>query len=1593
MTRSTNSRKLRIESLEVRNLLAVVAGGTEEVTLSPDPTEATTWVVNTTDDPVAGNPYDSILSLREAIERAATGDRIVFGSSLIGKTITFSDDMNTEGYYIGNGITIDASSIGGITIVADGRVQVFGVTGGNSSNPVELINLTISGGHLTDNYCGGGINNHGTLILTNCTISGNSADQGGGIYNCGTLKLTDCTISGNSARSGAGIYNDYDGTLAITNCTISENSARSGGGVCNFGSLTIVNSAIERNTVDDSGGGIENGGTVILNNCTILGNSADKGGGIHNSIQGTLTVTNSAINGNTANGYGGGIYNYYQTKKLNFVNCSIFGNTARYDGGGFYGKQNLETSMFVNCAISGNTAGRYGGGVYNFGYANDPSAPLRFINCTITGNTSDQGGGICNNKNDTLTLTNTILSLNYANAYNDIYSIRSVSSSFNIIGPDPGFVVAPIFEDGKVINMDELDLTLTACSVAIDAGNNDVVTTETDLAGNKRIVNSIIDLGAFEYLKPSITDVSIAGWSGSYDGMAHSITVDDPDASTDTILYSTDGTTYDLTQIPQYTDVGTYTTYVMVSRSGYQDWYGSATVEIIPAIINDVTLTGWSGDHDSLAHSITVSDPHDATDTILYSTDGVNYNLTTCPEYFDEGTYTTYVRVIRRGYAHWEGSASVEIRHVSPIVTTLEDLVDNRDGKTSLREAIGLAIEGDLITFDTNLSGGTILLNGTQLEITKSISIDASSIGGVTINANEKSRVFYIHMSDGSDKDITLSGLTIKGGMNVDKGGGIYNQNSTLTLTNSIVSGNTANDNGGGFYNADGCILTLSNSTVSGNTAYGSGGGIYNSGTFNLYNSIIAENIAISSDDDICQISDYVYAFNTLSSFIDWTESGDCLVYDPTLPLFTDPEKDDFTLAPESQAYNVGNNSYVTTEVDLAGNRRICSRIVDLGAYEFQLTETPSTVVTTLEDVVDETDGLISLREAISYAKNGDVISFDFSLAGGTITLNGTQLEIAAAVTIDASDVGGVTIDANGKSRVFSISGGTTEIPVELINLTITGGNDAKGYGGGIYIEYGTLTMTNCTVSENSTNSSGGGICNNGGTLILTNSTISTNTAGEGGGILNNNGILTLAHCSIVKNIAYQKAGGGILNWGDSFLHLTNCLVSENYCYGEYGGGGIYNNEGTVTITKTIISENFTNKNSGGGISNSRGTMVLDGCTISNNTSSGFGGFGGGITNGGTMSISNCVVSGNTAEASFYGGGGIFNAKDLIMTNTVVSGNKAKLCGGGLYLISRGSNDSILINCTVTDNTAEGGGDGIAVVGTVCYYNSIIVQNGVSDVVDDSSFEHPSVFYAYNTLSSFTDWTESADCLVYNPSLPLFTDPENGDYTLVKNSQCVNVGSNDYVTTKTDLAGSPRIVDGIVDLGAYEYHEIHLNAPSILTGNNGIYASYGANRHQIQWDVIDNASGYELQYSADGSRWTTVYVAETTAVITGLTYGDEVSYRVRALGEGSYADSEWSEGKTFAVCPMDVNGDGDIGGIDRVILAQSWLAEEGEDDYIPAADIDGNGDVGGIDRAFLANNWLNEVGVDEMIYPRPQAADVVFSEFASVDLAVDLDVF
>jgi CSLREA domain-containing protein len=167
-----------------------------------------------------------------------------------------------------------------------------------------------------------------------------SADGGGGaiyVVGGGSLTLTNVAVSGNNATSGA-IAIDDGGSLTMTGSTINSNSSGFGGGIFNNGSVMLSSTMITGNSADASGGGIyHRQGSLSITNSTISGNSAASGsiggGGILVAASASATITASTLSGNTARTNGGGIHG---RGTLSLVNATISGNSAHRSGGGLY---------------------------------------------------------------------------------------------------------------------------------------------------------------------------------------------------------------------------------------------------------------------------------------------------------------------------------------------------------------------------------------------------------------------------------------------------------------------------------------------------------------------------------------------------------------------------------------------------------------------------------------------------------------------------------------------------------------------------------------------------------------------------------------------------------------------------------------------------------------------------------------------------------------------------------------------------------------------------------------------------------------------------------------------------------------------------------------------------------------------------------------------------------------------------------------------------------------------------------------------------------------------------------------------------------
>jgi predicted outer membrane repeat protein len=253
----------------------------------------------------------------------------------------------------------------------------------------------------------------------------------------------------------------------------------------------------------------------------------------------------------------------------------------------------------------------------------------------------------------------------------------------------------------------------------------------------------------------------------------------------------------------------------------------------------------------------------------------------------------------------------------------------------------------------------------------------------------------------------------------------------------------------------------------------------------------------------------------------------------------------------------------------------------------------PATLtVTSLAD-----SGVGSLRAAILASQANDTIDFANALAGRTLNLTGSQLELMNNVTVQGPASGKVTINAHNHSRIFEIDAGVT---ASLRNLTLSNGfapitaTDA-GYGGAIEAK-GTLSVSNINFLNNTSAAGGGAISayNSPSNVLLVNNAVFSNNrtlAGFGGAIGNAGpsptpitNTLMIYNSTFTDNLA--PGGGGAVDYvifntspaGNYNLTLANDIFTANE---GANGGAVYANDSpgagstlTITITNTDFNNN-----------------------------------------------------------------------------------------------------------------------------------------------------------------------------------------------------------------------------------------------------------------------------------------------------------------------------------------------------------------------------------------------------------------------------------
>jgi len=324
-----------------------------------------------------------------------------------------------------------------------------------------------------------------------------------------------------SMKEGVKIYGGFAGTETAlternwkTNVTILQGNGNSV--VYNNSNGLTNTAALDGFTVmgggnPSQGGGIHNiSSSPVLRNLIIRENTAAYGGGIYN-ISSSPVLTNVTISGNTA-GLGGGINNQNSSPIL--TNVTISGNKASTLGGGILNASSFP--VLTNVTISGNICNNeeFGGGIYNVG-----SYP-KIRNSIIYSNSS----GIYNSSSLTLEISNSLVQGMIADAAN-----------FNLDGNTD-----PLFIDPQLPGLSTAgNYRLRKGSPALNVGNNNFYASgetpnlsgiTTDLDGKPRILNTTVDMGAYEGATIYVNKIATGSnngtnWQNAYTNLQTAVTV------------------------------------------------------------------------------------------------------------------------------------------------------------------------------------------------------------------------------------------------------------------------------------------------------------------------------------------------------------------------------------------------------------------------------------------------------------------------------------------------------------------------------------------------------------------------------------------------------------------------------------------------------------------------------------------------------------------------------------------------------------------------------------------------------------------------------------------------------------------------------------------------------------------------------------------------------------------------------------------------------------------------------------------------------------------------------------------------------------
>lgn len=421
------------------------------------------------------------------------------------------------------------------------------------------------------------------------------------------------------------------------------------------------------------------------------------------------------------------------------------------------------------------------------------------------------------------------------------------------------------------------------------------------------------------------------------------------------------------------------------------------------------------------------------------------------------------------------------------------------------------------------------------------------------------------------------------------------------------------------------------------------------------------------------------------------------------------------------------------------------------------------------------------------YLKSGVSL---FGGYAGAASSNPDTRDLAAYPSILSGDLGaaGTAFD-NATHVVSSIGNDATAV---FDGFTVTAGN-STGFGGGLYVPSGTLTLANCTFAANT------GI----NAALYVGSPVP----------------LSVKDCAFVGNI-----GGAARAASGSTIDFTNCAFVANT---STSGGVVYSAGANLQITNCTFTSN-----DGGGIfaTGSGGTLAVVGTTFTRNTVTSTGTSTGGairLTGRATATITGCAFLGNGADSGVAGAAIYLTLATATLANCLFVANFS----GSSSTIYNESSSLSLVNSTFAANRNTNVGVAgradltIAGTGTATITNTIFraASSSAGGQISFPATLAPTI--TYSDVQGGYVGTGNVDVnplFVRDPSPgpdgKWGTDDDDfGDLHLSAASPLVDAGDSSAIgLPATDFGGGVRRLDipttadtgtgpaPVVDIGAYE---------------------------------------------------------------------------------------------------------------------------------------------------------------------------------------------